>query len=601
MPSQVKTINFFTPVYASRNGREHGQEKLSWLGRIVEPYFDLGQKNYRVVSDAAHGSSVTVEKASKMKSWMNSAMRVATTALKVLSYLTIVLPLMMLFAKMAYRAENYFVVLDKHQREVELAEFMDGIQVDAFVLDKAIDELNFELHKSLGESCSIIDELEKWQNMISAYPEQSHAYEDEIAFIENAACKLRDKVRCGNAVKAMLFNQGLIKKLRPDELNEYNTKVDKFFTKFQEELGAKRSENGNWQITLDLFDRALKKADTKKVKLPYRGIPNLGASCYMNSLLQVLMANLEFKRRIKEGDIPEYQKIQEAVDKIDPELFAGWKTMDIETLKASLESLNDHVLEVNLTEYIRVRNMVEKFSRFIDCYDGKKDLKKPAENIRQALYDDGAIPKGALEQQNDASEIALRLLDILGASLPLQIKKMAEPATGHHETEEVQPAPMIQIDLHGKDKFFQTIIDEYFVPKDQGSDTDSWEISEDVEVNSWKEKYSISGEPPQYIQIHLKRFFQKDYKSPWEKINTPILFPNFEVDMTETFEAKSEGEVKYRVKSAVIHRGSLKSGHYWSVIEKDGKWYKCDDTSVYEIENPQEELGKGYIYFLERI
>jgi ubiquitin C-terminal hydrolase len=40
--------------------------------------------------------------------------------------------------------------------------------------------------------------------------------------------------------------------------------------------------------------------------------------------------------------------------------------------------------------------------------------------------------------------------------------------------------------------------------------------------------------------------------------------------------------VRYVLKGVVVHWGSLEHGHYIGVVEREGRWFYCNDKSVNE-------------------
>lgn len=52
---------------------------------------------------------------------------------------------------------------------------------------------------------------------------------------------------------------------------------------------------------------------------------------------------------------------------------------------------------------------------------------------------------------------------------------------------------------------------------------------------------------------------------------------------------------KYCLFGLIIHRGnSLRRGHYFSIVNRDKKWYECNDNSIVELNGFTQN---GYIFF----
>ncbi len=90
---------------------------------------------------------------------------------------------------------------------------------------------------------------------------------------------------------------------------------------------------------------------------------------------------------------------------------------------------------------------------------------------------------------------------------------------------------------------------------------------------------------PNILVVNLKRF-EFDYNTMLKyKLNNYFEFP-FELDMKEyLIEDHQETNTKYELTGITIHFGFSDYGHYYDLIKSpDGKWYKFNDNSVYEID-----------------
>ena len=54
---------------------------------------------------------------------------------------------------------------------------------------------------------------------------------------------------------------------------------------------------------------------------------------------------------------------------------------------------------------------------------------------------------------------------------------------------------------------------------------------------------------------------------------------------------------KYFLFGMTIHEGhSLRSGHYFSIVKRNNKWYQCNDNKIIELK-PYVTEQNGYIFF----
>jgi len=106
---------------------------------------------------------------------------------------------------------------------------------------------------------------------------------------------------------------------------------------------------------------------------------------------------------------------------------------------------------------------------------------------------------------------------------------------------------------------------------------------------------------PQILIIVLKRF---SAINNFRKIYNSIIYPVNTLDLSPYCVGYDSSENKYKLKSVILHSGSLNGGHYSTYINHiDGKWYEYNDCSCNEIilEDEREGLFKdGYILIYEK-
>ena len=117
-------------------------------------------------------------------------------------------------------------------------------------------------------------------------------------------------------------------------------------------------------------------------------------------------------------------------------------------------------------------------------------------------------------------------------------------------------------------------------------------------------------ELPQVLVLQLKRFTVKqsmrtgDYYSV--KLNDPVELPaDGIVDLTPYGASSSDASqmnARYKIKGYVVHSGTPGGGHYIACVEREGKYYQCDDSFVREI-SEQVFFGRkdAYLVMGERL
>jgi ubiquitin C-terminal hydrolase len=118
-------------------------------------------------------------------------------------------------------------------------------------------------------------------------------------------------------------------------------------------------------------------------------------------------------------------------------------------------------------------------------------------------------------------------------------------------------------------------------------------------------------EVPDVLTVQFKRFSNKQTApNKWvrQKDNSPVHLPTdgiINLSMYYDAPVDDQKQARYKIKSFVVHSGSLNGGHYVSYVEINGKYYYCDDTDpkAYK-EITQKEFfahEDAYLIVLERI
>jgi len=110
---------------------------------------------------------------------------------------------------------------------------------------------------------------------------------------------------------------------------------------------------------------------------------------------------------------------------------------------------------------------------------------------------------------------------------------------------------------------------------------------------------------PAIVSFHFKRFeqsFVKVRRSDLVKIDTPVQFPVDALDLTQ-FRTGARGlttnrttnsqqlnptqnEALYDLFAVVNHTGTIDTGHYTTLVRKDGDWFRCDDDKIQKVKSP---------------
>ncbi len=105
---------------------------------------------------------------------------------------------------------------------------------------------------------------------------------------------------------------------------------------------------------------------------------------------------------------------------------------------------------------------------------------------------------------------------------------------------------------------------------------------------------------PQYLIISLGRY---QYFPRLAKINTPVIFPLENLDMSKYFSGFKKHSMKYNLYAVANHFGSPSGGHYTAYRKNpDNKWYSFNDSMVEEIVDLEKDIitNGAYCLFYER-
>ena len=97
---------------------------------------------------------------------------------------------------------------------------------------------------------------------------------------------------------------------------------------------------------------------------------------------------------------------------------------------------------------------------------------------------------------------------------------------------------------------------------------------------------------PLVLAITLGRF-----RDDGTKIGTDVSFPLEDLDLSPFVRIpENHSQVKYDLCSAIVHQGSIQhSGHYIAHVRGQGRWWRCNDTTVTEISAEVAHDKQSYI------
>lgn len=349
--NSTQEISFSSPIRFP--GGKHDDENLHWLGRCVEPFFDFGQQGYVVHNTLTDDGAVAIDKDTRKLSKGQIALKVFTTALKIIAIATIIIPLVMLIGKLIYRSSNYFDIIPRPEidQTMQKAEaLIDRYQINGAAYGDILDQL--DIYESEMPAKETLDETLKLNRKINtalAELEQAttsqqqkllpknhlkqleKAKEGITELYERFSALLTDPTRKAKIAEAL----DAMKQDAEYDLNDYMNENEAWTTAqtaILDKVKSRRDSSINKEIhqelckatrrfevkdypaiekyrsAVDALDHILPKQFTseeikqlnKEIDKTFKpvGIPNLGNSCYMNALLQTLSASPGFYRLV---------------------------------------------------------------------------------------------------------------------------------------------------------------------------------------------------------------------------------------------------------------------------------------------------------------
>lgn len=638
--SNTESIGFFTPMRFSEG--KQSQEKMHWLGRLVESYFDLGQQGVVVLPDESP-DGIAFQHDKRKLSPGAVALKVLTVALKVVSYIILPLSLIMLIGKAIYRHNNQFVYQEQvasqeHQRfSMKLIDsYTSKKQGNSYQFLKEGVEYVTHVPDDRAHPVAVMRVVTGVDNALKEVGDamkrsKRHLTENLIQNLDSVKNDLQElRLQLTTKFNDQNFKSQLVKALEEatphiqDELNRTKESQNVFTDLWEEKKEGEKigSEEFFQSLLKGIGDYSLPNVDElllfsevfhvlkntipgivfseeaeqllrgiDQIFLP-NGIRNLGNSCYLNSIIQALFAS------------PEIYKI------VDREIRE-------EELERRAEE-NDDDFELRVQRYNEQYAAAEKLRKTLlllfhaQCQGNKEALVFLTSKLREWLFDNKIINE--LRDQQDAQEVMQAILDRLKVEMiTIESVKKYQNLEAERENRSVESSLFLMLDVkdqNGPVSFsLQGLLDNYFQPKIV-TDNDGWRIKEEnvveeteeeIVVNQWEESVKLVN-APRVIFIQLKRYQIED--GQLSKIGHHVEMPaGGIVCLKDCFKERGidapKEEVWYQVEAVVPQSGSLYGGHYTANVKKGMDWYHCDDSSVSKAKGSVSE--NAYFLVLQKI
>jgi ubiquitin C-terminal hydrolase len=329
------------------------------------------------------------------------------------------------------------------------------------------------------------------------------------------------------------------------------------------------------------------------------GLVNLGNTCFINSLLQILLIipdindllnNKSYTKRLNNNVnshlLIEWDSLREDMLKcttglISPmrflsvihniskiknvPIFSGFQQNDIQEFLLFVIDCFHLALKKNITINIVGSSQNKQDELAVQCYS---KIKQMYENDYSEIFEifHGIHISQISNENNEVISTNPEIFYSIDLPLPLNNKNISlDDCFDLYTTHEI---------LDGENMYFNETIGEKIIAK----------------------KNILFWSLPKILIIDIKRFNSKAVK-----LQQLLHFPLENANLSKYVVGYNSDQYIYDLIGVCNHSGCTSGGHYTSFVKDDGKWYLCNDTIITEITDETQIITpKAYCLFYKK-